>query len=266
MQVAAYLSAVLIGISLGMIGGGGSILTVPVLVYLMTVDPVLSTTYSLFIVGFTSLAGGAKAYINKLVDFRSVVFFGTPSILTVFIARHFILPAVPDLIFIAGDLYVHKGSLLMIIFAVLMLLASISMMRSRTKVTETNPPRLVQHNAFSLLIPGSLTGLVTGLLGAGSGFLVISALVLFIKLPMKTAIGTSLLIIAINSLFGFVFSIGHYAINWSLLFSFTALAIAGVFIGGRIALHMAGDSLRKWFSWFILAVSIYILIKEIFLF
>ena len=266
MQVAAYLTAVLIGISLGMIGGGGSILTVPVLVYLMMVDPVLSTTYSLFIVGFTSFVGGTKAFMNRLVDFRSVVFFGIPSILTVFIARLFILPAIPDLIFITGDLLIHKGSLLMIIFALLMLLASISMMRSRTKVTETTPPRLVQHNAFSLLIPGSLTGLVTGLLGAGGGFLVIPALVLFIKLPMKTAIGTSLLIIAINSLFGFVFSIGHYAINWSLLFSFTALAIAGVFIGGRIALHMAGDSLRKWFSCFILAVSIYILIKEIFLF
>jgi len=266
MQVAAYLTAVLIGISLGMIGGGGSILTVPVLVYLMMVDPVLSTTYSLFIVGFTSLVGGTKACMNKLVDFRSVVFFGIPSILTVFIARHFILPAIPDLIFIAGDLYVHKGSLLMIIFALLMLLSAISMIRSRTNVTETNPAALVRHNTISLLIPGSLTGLVTGLLGAGGGFLVIPALVLFIKLPMKTAIGTSLLIIAINSLFGFAFSIGHYAINWSLLFSFTALAVGGVLIGSRIGLHMAGDSLKKWFSWFVLAVSIYILIKEIFLF
>jgi len=181
MQVAAYFIAVLIGISLGMIGGGGSILTVPVLVYLMMVDPVLSTTYSLFIVGFTSLAGGTKAYMNKQVDFRSVLLFGIPSILTVFIARHFILPAIPDLVFTAGNLYVHKGSLLMIIFALLMLLAAIPMMRSHTNITETNLPLPANHKTFSLLIPGLLTGLITGLLGAGGGFLIIPALVLFIK-------------------------------------------------------------------------------------
>jgi uncharacterized protein len=264
MQVAGYMIAVLIGISLGMIGGGGSILTVPVLVYLMAVDPVLATTYSLFIVGFTSLAGGTKAYMNKLVDFRSVSLFGIPSILTVFVARHFILPAIPELVFTAGSLHVNKGSLLMIIFALLMLLAAISMMRNHTDDTETGPPSLIPDKTFSLLIPGLIIGLITGLLGAGGGFLIIPALVLFIKLPMKTAVGTSLLIIAINSLFGFVFSIGHYTLNWSLLFSFTALAIAGVFIGSRIGLRMDSDSLKKWFSWFVLAVSVYILIKEIF--
>jgi uncharacterized membrane protein YfcA len=229
MQLIGYIIAVLIGILLGLIGGGGSILTVPVLVYLMSVDPVLATTYSLFIVGLTSLVGGTKAYINKQVDFRSVSLFGIPSILTVFIARHFILPHIPELLFTLGSFQVKKGSFLMMLFALLMLLAAISIMCHHDDDDKaTDHPANSQDKTLSLLIPGLLIGLITGLLGAGGGFLIIPALVLFIKLPIKTAVGTSLLIIAINSLFGFVFSIGHFSLNWTLLFSFTALAIAGV--------------------------------------
>ena len=265
MEIAAYIIAVLIGISLGLIGGGGSILTVPVLVYLMKVDPVLATTYSLFIVGFTSLVGGTKAYINKQVDFRAVSLFGFPSILTVFIARHFILPAIPEQLFSIGSWQVHKGSFLMLLFALLMLVAAISMMRNHDEAQPaivTAAPHT--DNTISLLVPGLLIGLITGLLGAGGGFLIIPTLVLFIKIPMKTAVGSSLLIIALNSIFGFVFSIGHFTLNWQLLSVFTALAIAGVFIGSRISAGMDGNLLKKWFGWFVLAMSCYILAKEIF--
>jgi uncharacterized protein len=265
MEIAGYIIAVLIGISLGLIGGGGSILTVPVLVYLMKVDPVLATTYSLFIVGFTSLVGGTKAYINKQVDFRAVSLFGFPSILTVFIARHFILPAIPEQLFSIGRLQVHKGSFLMLLFALLMLVAAISMMRNHDEdkpVPVSDTPHT--DNTISLLVPGLVIGLITGLLGAGGGFLIIPTLVLFIKLPMKTAVGSSLLIIALNSIFGFVFSIGHFTLNWQLLGVFTALAIAGVFIGSRISASMDGNALKKWFGWFVLAMSCYILAKEIF--
>ncbi len=260
-----YLFAVLIGISLGLIGGGGSILTVPVLVYLVHVDPVLATTYSLFIVGFTSLAGGTKAYINKLVDFKAVSLFGIPSILTIFIARHFILPAIPEQIFTIAGLLITKGKLLMIIFALLMLVAAISMMNNPIDESKTATIKRVRTDkTFSLLIPGLLVGLVTGLLGAGGGFLIIPALVLLIKLPMKTAIGTSLLIIAINSIFGFVFSIGHYKFDWFLLLSFTFLAVAGVFVGSKIADRLDGNTLKRSFGWFVLIMSSYIIVKEIF--
>jgi uncharacterized protein len=265
MQLAGYCIAVLIGLSLGLIGGGGSILTVPVLVYLMLVDPVLATTYSLFIVGFTSLVGGTKAYLNRQVDFRAVSLFGFPSILTVFIARHFILPAIPEIIYSAGSWQLHRGSLLMMVFALLMLLAAIAMIRNHHP--ENSPALPVKQdadNTLSLLLPGLLIGLVTGLLGAGGGFLIIPALVLLVKLPMKTAVGTSLLIIALNSIFGFVFSIGHFHLDWQLLISFTVLAIAGVFIGGRIAAAMDGELLKKWFGWFVLAMAFYIFLKEIF--
>jgi uncharacterized membrane protein YfcA len=202
--------------------------------------------------------------MNKLVDFRAVSLFGIPSILTVFIARHFILPAIPEHLFTIGNFQVYKGSFLMIVFAVLMLVAAISMMRSQEDEKETEPAVIRHDNPFSLLIPGLLIGLVTGLLGAGGGFLIIPALVLFIKLPMKMAVGTSLLIIAINSLFGFVFSIGHFKLDWTLLFSFTALAIGGVFAGSRIAERMDGNLLKKWFGWFVLVMSVYIFVKEIF--
>ncbi len=156
-QLAGYIIAVLIGISLGLIGGGGSILTVPVLVYLLHADPVLATTYSLFIVGFTSLVGGTRAYINKLVDFRSVSLFGIPSILTVFIARHFILPHIPELLFTAGNLVIKKGSFLMLLFALLMLIAAISMICNYDnydkQVDEEKNDAIRQEKTFSLLIP-----------------------------------------------------------------------------------------------------------------
>ena len=262
-ELAGYIIAVLIGISLGLIGGGGSILTVPVLVYLMGVNPVLATTYSLFIVGTTSLVGGTKAYMNKLVDFRSVSLFGIPSILTVFIARHFILPYIPELLFTVGSYQVKKGSFLMMLFALLMLIAAVSMILNYDKDTTRQDTGHRPDKILSLLIPGLLIGLVTGLLGAGGGFLIIPALVLFIKLPMKTAVGTSLLIIAINAGFGFVFSIGHFSLDWSILLPFTGLAVAGVFAGSKMAEHLNGEALKKWFGWFVLAMSICIFITEI---
>ncbi len=260
-----YILAVLIGLSLGLIGGGGSILTVPVLVYFMGVDPLLATTYSLFIVGFTSLAGGIKAYTRKLVDFRSISLFGIPSILAIFIARHFILPVIPEHIFDIGHLSINKGRFMMIIFALLMLTAAISMMIKRPddNAARVDEPR--NDTTLPLLLPGIVVGLVTGLLGAGGGFLIIPALVLLIKLPIKTAIGTSLVIIAINSTFGFVFSIGHFTFDWRLLSIFTLLAIAGVFVGGRISQRLDGSTLRKGFGWFVLAMSLYILSKELFI-
>jgi uncharacterized protein len=261
MEITGYILAILIGLSLGLIGGGGSILTVPVLVYFMGVDPLLATTYSLFIVGFTSLAGGIKAYTRKLVDFRSISLFGIPSILAIFIARHFILPIIPEHIFTIGQLSVNKGRLMMMVFALLMLAAAISMMiRRHNDAPADNPPT---DTTLPLLLPGVVVGLVTGLLGAGGGFLIIPALVLLIKLPIKTAIGTSLVIIAINSTFGFVFSIGHFTFDWQLLGIFTVLAIVGVFVGGRISQRLNGSTLRKGFGWFVLAMSIYILSKEL---
>lgn len=264
MEILAYISAVLIGISLGMVGSGGSILTVPVLVYLLHINPLLATTSSLFIVGTTSLVGGIRAYVKRLVDFKAVTEFGIPSILSIFVTRHYLLPALPLHFFKIGNEVVTRDMFLMIVFALLMLLASISMIRSRDPQPAQQVTRKEHHKqAVPLVLLGLGIGLMTGLLGAGGGFLIIPALVLFLRLPMRMAVGTSLLIIAINSLFGFLFSLKQFSYDWPLLISFTVLASIGIFIGSRLALLISGNALKKGFGWFILLMGIYIIVREI---
>lgn len=266
MEVFGYIASILIGISLGMVGSGGSILTVPVLVYLMHINPLLATTSSLFIVGTTSLAGGLRAYSKKLVDFKAVTEFGIPSIFSIFITRHYLLPALPDQLFTIGKEVISKEIFLMVVFAILMVIASVTMIRSHPHEIITAATGQERHNkVIPLIFLGLFIGVVTGLLGAGGGFLIIPSLVLFLKLPMKIAVGTSLLIIAINSLFGFLFSLKQFEYNWTILLSFTALAIAGIFIGSKLAEKISSAALKKGFGWFVLIMGVYIIIKELFL-
>ncbi len=267
MEIAGYIAAILIGIVLGMMGGGGSILTVPVLVYLLDIDPLTSTTYSLFIVGVTSLTGGTRAYTKKQVDFKAVSEFGIPSIFSIFIMRHFILPAIPEKLFSLGKLIVTRDMLLMVVFACLMLIASAFMIFNGDDEEKNENSINLERN--SKLLPLALWGLgigfITGLLGAGGGFLIIPALVLFVKLPMKTAIGTSLVIIAINSIFGFLFSLKQTNLDWQILLLFTLLAIIGIYLGGLWAEKIQGKTLKKWFGWFVVVMGVYIIIKELIL-
>lgn len=266
MQILGYIASIIIGISLGMLGSGGSILTVPVLVYLMGVNPLLATTSSLFIVGCTSLAGGVRAYSKKMIDFKAVTEFGIPSIFSIFITRHYLLPAIPETLLTIGSLVISKEIFLMVVFAVLMLAASIKMITNKqNEGPDTTTKDDHRHKLFPLILLGLAIGTVTGLLGAGGGFLIIPALILFLKLPMKTAIGSSLVIIAVNSLFGFLFSLNQFEYNWTLLLSFTGLAIAGIFIGSKLAEKISSASLKKGFGWFVLIMGIYILVKELFL-
>lgn len=265
MEIAGYIAAVVIGIVLGMMGGGGSILTVPVLVYLLQLDAITATTYSLFIVGVTSLTGGTRAYIKKQVDFKTVSEFGIPSIFSIFIARHFILPAIPEKLFWIANIEFTRNVMLMILFAFLMFAASAFMLFNG----DVENKKAVSPERNSTILPlalwGSAIGFITGLLGAGGGFLIIPALVLFVKLPMKTAIGTSLVIIAINSIFGFLFSLKQTPLDWKILLLFTGLAIIGIYSGSLWAEKIPGRILRKIFGWFVLLMAIYILIKELFL-
>lgn len=258
MEITGYSASILIGISLGLIGGGGSILTVPVMVYLFTVDTVLATTYSLFVVGSTSLVG-SFAYLKKgLIDLKTTLFFGIPSIIAVFLTRHFILPSIPEHITNIGSFDLSRSILLMVFFAILMVFASYSMIK-KSSADE------LQHNytsIFSVVWQGAAVGVVTGLIGAGGGFLIIPALVNLLKLPVKTAIGTSLLIIAVNSLAGFGFSLRQSHIHWSFLLTVTAMAIVGIFIGSYLSTKIDSKKLKPAFGWFVLVMGIYILIKE----
>ena len=262
MEIIGYIASLVIGISLGLIGGGGSILTVPVLVYLFGAEPVLATSYSLFIVGISSLVGAIPKYKQGQVNLKTAMIFGVPAIASVFATRKFIVPAIPKQVLTIGDFTVTKSILLMVLFAILMVFASVSMIRNNKK-TETGAGKQV-FNYPLILLEGLVVGVLTGLVGAGGGFLIIPALVLLSKLPMKQAVGTSLLIIAAKSLIGFTGDVSQYAMNWKLLLTVSGIAVVGIFIGDALSKKTDGDKLKKGFGWFVLVMGIYIIVKELF--
>lgn len=261
MELFAWLASAFIGISLGLIGGGGSILTVPVLVYLFGVNPLLATSYSLFVVGSTSMVGAFDNYRGGNVNVKIALLFGLSSITTVFILRKLLIPHIPKTIMLIGQRPLTEGVVTMTLFALLMITAAIAMIKAEPIPTgAVHVQRSI--NWLKLLLFGAGIGLATGLLGAGGGFLLIPTLVLFVGLPMKDAVGTSLLIIALNSLIGFTGDLGHFTIEWPFLLKVTAIAMAGVFIGGFIARKVDGTKLKAGFGWFVLMMGLYILVKE----
>ncbi len=264
MLVLSYLAAALIGLSLGLIGGGGSILTVPVLVYLFGVEPVVATAYSLFIVGTTALVGAVPKFKQGLVNLKTAIIFGIPSIIAVYATRAFLVPLIPKEVFTIGGFLVTKNILMMLLFALLMVAASVSMIRDQKKANAESDSEPQKFNIPLILVEGIIVGMLTGLVGAGGGFLIIPALVLLSKLPMKQAVGTSLLIIAAKSLIGFTGDLGHLQIDWNLLLSVTTVAVAGIFAGDYMSKKIAGAKLKKGFGWFVLVMGIYIIIKEIY--
>jgi len=263
MEVLGFFLAALVGISLGLIGGGGSILTVPILVYIMGISPVLATSYSLFIVGTTSLVGAVNYYRIGLVNIKTALLFGISSITTVFITRRIFVPAIPSIIYNKGQVYITQSMATMVLFAILMLFASYSMIRNSSLAIPSKKETTLHTPIIKLLSMGILIGLATGFLGAGGGFLLIPSLVLILKMPMKSAVGTSLQIIALNSLIGFTGDLGHFTIDWKLLLLLTFIAIAGIFTGGFLSKKIEGQKLKKAFGWFVLVMGTYILIKEL---
>ena len=261
MEYFGYCSSILIGVSLGLIGGGGSILTVPVLVYIFGMDAATATVYSLFIVGITSTVGSVSYFRKGLVNLKTALVFGIPSVVGVFLTRVYLVPAIPDPVLTTGTYIVTKHILLMLLFAVLMVAASFSMIK-KVIVISNNTVAGSSFNHPLILIQGFAVGIITGLIGAGGGFMIIPALVFMLKLPMKEAIGTSLLIIAANSLLGFFSSANHVAVHWVFLFTIAAFAIAGIFIGMRLSKNIDGAKLKPAFGWFVLGMGIYIMLKE----
>ncbi len=261
MDTLGYLASIFIGISLGLIGGGGSILTVPVLVYLFRIDAVLATAYSLFIVGTTSVAGSFSYFKKALVNLKTAVVFGIPSIVSVFLTRSYIVPALPQEIFSIGNFTVTKSVLLMLLFALLMIFASYSMIKKDSREI-SNALEKQEFNYPLILLEGAGVGMLTGLVGAGGGFLIIPALVLLSKLPMKEAVGTSLVIIAAKSLIGFLGESGVELMDWVFLLKVTGFALVGIFIGMQLSKKINGEKLKPAFGWFVLVMGIYILIRQ----
>jgi uncharacterized protein len=259
MELIGYVACIFIGVILGILGGGGSILSIPILVYLLHVDVVMASAYSLFIVGATSFVGAIPKYKQHLVNLRTGFFFGLPSIVTIFCTRKWIVPAIPDVVIQTESFVLTKRILILGLFALLMIIASISMIRGRKEITNDNH----RFRVVLVIIEGIIIGFLTGLVGAGGGFLIIPALVLLTGLPFKTAVGTSLFIIAINSLCGFMGDVLNYTIDWQFLLSITALSIVGILIGSRISKKIPARTLRKSFGWFVLLMGCWILYKEL---
>lgn len=329
LEILGFLSAIIIGVSLGMIGGGGSILTIPVLVYLFKVDPVLATAYSLFVVGVSSLFGSFTYMKKGLLNYKTAIVFAIPSLVAVFLTRKMLIPYLPDeLIAIAGGwgselwfglvlvlgivfsafvlmkwgIHQHasflkvallmlpatlmvftmrqwvipslpenmlelggfvltKNLAIMVLFALVMLGASISMIRGRTEPQTVDGSQKL--NVGIVVIEGVLVGTLTGIVGAGGGFLIIPALVIIAKLPIKQAIGTSLLIITVKSLIGFLGDVSNQTIEWVFLLEFTGLSVLGIFIGAKFSDKVPGELLKKGFGWFVLVMAVFILFKEL---
>jgi len=260
--ILGYFLALIVGVSLGLIGSGGSILTVPILVYLMGINPVVATAYSLFIVGITSLVGGLKSAKLGLVDFKKVIGFGIPSIIAVYLTRRYILPALPEVIWSTSSFILTKNMALMLLFAVIMILAAFSMIKKEKDKKISTEQKTASY--FWVILEGTIVGVVTGLVGAGGGFLIIPALVILAKTPMKIAVGTSLFIIALKSIIGFLGDLQILSdINWTLLISFTILSLIGIFIGINLTKKMDGAKLKTGFGYFVLIMAVYILYMEL---
>jgi uncharacterized protein len=261
-EAAGYAAAVGIGIALGLVGGGGSILTVPVLVYLFQTAVVPATGYSLFIVGLTALTGAIAYMRNGLVNYRAVLLFGLPSLTAVYVTRSMLLPALPEELFTLIGLRVTRDLALMTLFALLMLGASVTMIRNR----ESRQPKARGNAPWAVIaLEGVTVGVLTGLVGAGGGFLIIPALVILARLPMKTAIGSSLVIIAIKSLVGFTGDLPHLDVDWHFLLTFTALAVAGSIPAALLARHLPTRRLEKAFGYLTMLVGAAIILREVFI-
>lgn len=261
MEALGYIASFAMGITLGLMGGGGSILTVPIMVYLFSISPTVATGYSLFVVGTTALIGSIM-YIRKGdIDIKVGLAFAIPSVIGVTVSRSLIIPKIPEVILKTSGLTLTKEILIMATFAVLMIAAS-SMIKKKTerKPMEVHPLMRVALIALE----GLVIGLIAGFVGAGGGFLIIPALVLLAGLSMRIAIGTSLLIIAIQSLLGFAGDVARgITVDWSLLGAVAAIAAIGIVVGSAIAHKIKEAKLKTAFGWFVLIMGAFILIEQL---
>ncbi len=257
MEILGYVGALFIGLVLGLTGGGGSILTVPILVYLMSVSPVTATAYSLFIVGTTSTFGAIQNYRKNLVDIKNGFIFAIPSFIAVYLTRKFIVPRIPEII-IESPILITKNTFLMLFFAVIMIFGALSVLKKKSQDNNNEEKR----NLILIGIQTFTIGIIIGLVGAGGGFLIIPSLILFAKLPMRKAVGTSLFIIAMNSLVGFIGDVQNLEIDWVFLLTFSAISVVGIFIGMYLTKYTNESQLKKIFAYFVLVMAAIILLKE----
>lgn len=258
MEFLGYILLIFIGIVLSLIGGGGSILSIPILVYVFSLDVITASSYSLFIVGTTSLIGAWLKQKEHRMDIRAGLIFSICSAAAIFSTRKWIIPRIPDE-FLVGDLTITKHFLIMALFALLAVGSALTvLLKSESSETKGGQARL------SLLAPAGFgTGMLVGMVGAGGGFLVLPSLTLFAGLPFKLALGTTLAIIGINSLIGFLGDAMNYDINWMFLLMITCLSSLGMLVGNFVSRRANALHLRKSFGWIVLTIAICVLFVEL---
>ena len=260
-ELLGFLSAFFIGLVLGILGGGGSILTVPVLVYIFSLNPLTASAYSLFVVGVSGLGGVIRNLNRKLIDYKVGIIYAIPSFIAVYITRKYLIPELPEILFEIGNQEVSRDLGLMLFFAIIMLYVAITMIKQKEKIKPE--PQVKSHSIPILGFQGFTVGIVTGIIGAGGGFLIIPALVFFAKLSMKRAVATSLFIIALKSLIGFIGDVENIQIDWSFLLIFTSISVLGLLFGTFLSKFINDKKLKRMFGWFVLFMGIFIIIIEL---
>lgn len=245
MLALALALALLIGISLGLLGGGGSILTLPILTYAIGMETRSAIAASLFVVGVTSAIGAIAHARAGRIRWRTGLLFGVAGMLGAFVGGR--LAA-----FVPGDV-------LLVLFAGMMIATAIAMLRRPRLPAGGTPLPVHELPAAKVLLEGGLVGAVTGLVGAGGGFLVVPALVLLGRLPMRIAVGTSLVVIALKSFAGLAGHLAHTDVDWPITVAVTAAAVLGSLAGGRLAGRIPADALRRGFGVFVLAMAALVL-------
>lgn len=259
--VLGILLSLLIGVSLGLLGGGGSILTVPILHYVFGLNASESTALSLFVVGATAAIGALSYAKRGEIAWKEGFIFSVPSFIAVFVTRRYLLPSLPaELSFLNFTL--SKDTLILLIFSMVMLLAAGAMLRpSQVKASEHNDLNLSRISL--IVLEGAVVGGVTGFVGAGGGFLIVPALVILVGLDMKRAVGTSLVVIASKSLIGFSGDLSAgTVINMPILVTVTAASLVGMLLGTKLVMKVSSAKLKPAFGWFVLVMGTFILLKE----
>ena len=264
LEILGFFGAFIVGLILGLIGSGGSILSVPILVYLFGINPVTATAYSLFIVGTTSLIGSIKNLRNKLINYSTTLLFSFSAVITVYLTRKYLIHLIPETIIDSDLIFLSKNQLIMLLFSILMLVAGFLMIKRTPKtIVGLKQTKTIAPNKFLIFSEGSLIGFLTGLVGAGGGFIIIPILVILSDLRMKAAIATSLAIISLKSLIGFIGDVQNLRIDWIFLLLFTLISVIGIFIGQLFSQKVPENKLKMVFGLFVIIIGTSILFIEL---
>ena len=246
--------------SLGLLGSGGSSITVPVLVYCMGFEPTQAIPDSVFVVGVTSLAGALYNLARKQVALRPLIYLGIPSVFSAFLTKIFLVPLLPETLKISSSILFSKDTYLMLLFAILLVVISRSMIRPK-KVTVTV---IRTQTIFPAIITGIIVGVLIGVLGIGGGFLLVPVLVIYFGLEMKVAVGTSLWLITVNSLVAFASDTSHKVYSWNFLFVYTFLTLIGMVISWSLAKKIQSEKIRILAGYVILITGIFVIAERLF--